>query len=126
MPDPCPGKNVEWDKFESWKGYYSDDRNIETLTDTWTIEDCRMACELNKDCKAVKYLQEKSICVLANGALTKNSTGTYQNYPGWDYHYFMCKEGMFIFYTWPYIVTRYPPFPSTGVCLFTSFLVVFR
>ncbi|KAJ8316790.1 hypothetical protein KUTeg_004694 [Tegillarca granosa] len=91
--DPCPGKKIEWNKFQSWKGYYSDDRNIETLTDTWTIEDCRMACELNKDCKAVKYLQEKSVCVLADGKLTKNSTGKYQNYPGWEYHYFMCKEG---------------------------------
>lgn len=78
-----------------YEGYFTADSDLDILYDVWRFSDCRDQCERRPMCGAIKFSEERGICILSDGALKVDKTaGTYQGYPGWDYHSFTCEEGM--------------------------------
>lgn len=95
LTDPCPSKRVQWSKMPKYEGYFTADSDLDILYDVWRFSDCRDQCERRPMCGAIKFSEERGICVLSDGALKMDkNAGMYQGYPGWDYHSFTCEEGM--------------------------------
>ena len=92
--DPCPSQKISWNKMAKYEGSFTPDNDLDIQYDVWRYEDCREVCEREPRCRAVKFSQERGICVLSDGSLKEDKdAGTYQGYPGWEYHWFSCVEG---------------------------------
>lgn len=88
-----------WSKMPEYEGYFTADSDLDILYDVWRFSDCRDQCERRPMCGAIKFSEERGICILSDGALKVDKTaGMYQGYPGWDYHSFTCEEGMCCLY----------------------------
>lgn len=88
-----------WSKMPEYEGYFTADSDLDILYDVWRFSDCRDQCEKRPMCGAIKFSEERGICILSDGALKVDKTaGMYQGYPGWDYHSFTCEEGMCCLY----------------------------